>query len=83
MQLSTLFSIDIKDVANGLLTAVIGGVLTFAYQLFTPCLDYVNSGVLCDIHINWQAVGIVAVTSGLSYLIKRYGSNEQGEFLKQ
>lgn len=83
MQLSTLFSIDIKDLFNGVVLAVIGGVLTFLYQIIMPCLDSITNGVACDISISWQAVSIVAVTSGLSYIVKRYGSNEQGEFLKQ
>ena len=83
LNMSTIFNIDIKDVANGVLTAAIGGVLTFGYQLVIPCLEYIKNGVTCDISISWQAIGIVAFTSGVSYLIKRYGSNEQGEFLKQ
>lgn len=79
--MSSVFNLDWKDLINGLITSVIGAVLTFLYQLFDPCLSIIK-GIPCHVSVNWSAVGIIAVGAGLSYLVKRFGSNDQGEFLK-
>lgn len=79
--MSGVFNLNWKDVLNGLITSVIGALLTFFYQLIDPCLSVIQ-GISCHVSVNWDAVLIVAVGAGLSYLVKRFGSNNQGEFLK-
>lgn len=77
MKLSNLFTIDIKDVANGLFVAVSGGILGAIYSAF------VNAGTYDKFYIDWHVVLFAGVMSGLAYLNKRYFSNDNGDIMQQ
>ena len=60
-------SINWKDIAKGLLVAVITPVFTIALQS-------VNDGSLT---FDWKAIGLTALSAGLAYLSKNFFSPSQ------
>jgi hypothetical protein len=69
--MSTIFNLNIEDLAKGLIVTVLTSVLTIAYNT-------VSAGSLT---FDWQAIGLTALTSGLAYLMKNLLTNSKGEFL--
>lgn len=71
---SNLFSVNWKDVLNGLvvaiLTAVVGAISTGLNTL----------GLSFFTQFNWQGLLIIALTSGLGYLSKKFLSTPDGKF---
>jgi len=62
MKTSSLFSLDLKDLAKGLLVAV-GCAVISALQ---SCLQ---DGLKT---LNWKNIGCIALAAGLSYLTKNF-----------
>ncbi len=62
MQTSSLFSLDLKDLAKGLLVAMTGAIIT-ALQTSIQAGSFT---------LNWKTTGTVALTAGLSYLTKNF-----------
>ena len=69
--MSTLFNLNIQDLAKGLILTVLTSVITIVYNT-------VSAGSLT---FDWQAIGLSALTSGLAYLMKNLLTNSKGEFL--
>jgi hypothetical protein len=69
--MSTIFNLNIEDLAKGLIVTVLTSVLTIAYNT-------VSAGLLT---FDWKAIGLTALTSGLAYLMKNLLTNSKGEFL--
>jgi hypothetical protein len=69
--MSTLFNLNIQDLAKGLILTVLTSVITIVYNT-------VSAGSLT---FDWQAIGLTALTSGLAYLMKNLLTNSKGEFL--
>lgn len=59
---SKQFTLNIPDLLKGLLVAVIGAVLTVLETSISSN----------NFHFDWKAIGIVAVTTGVSYLLKNF-----------
>ena len=59
---SKQFTIDWRDIAKGLLMAVITPVLFIIQQ----------SLVAGELTFNWKAIGIAAVSGGVAYIIKNF-----------
>jgi len=59
---SKQFTLNTRDVIRGFILAVIGAVLT-------AILNSLSSGTLT---FNWKQIGIVAATTGVSYLLKNF-----------
>jgi hypothetical protein len=70
---STLFTLDNKDFIKGLLVAVLSAVITILYNT-------IESGSLT---FDWKAIGTMALTSALGYILKNLLTNSTGEFLKK
>lgn len=68
MNLNGIFTLDWKSIARGIIMAVIGAVLTAAYQELS-----VGGPV------SLQAMATVGGLAGLSYIIKNFFSNNQGQ----
>lgn len=71
---SKFLQLNAKDLLKGLLMAVLGALITGVYQLFQS-----------ESALNWvtiKPVLLVAVASGLGYLIKNLFTNSTDEFLK-
>ena len=68
---SELFKLATADWVKGLITAVIGAVLVTVQQAIS------NGGVAS---IDWQFVSGVAITAGVSYLVKNFFSDGSGKF---
>ena len=79
--MSYIWQLNWKDLLNGLITAVFGGIATFIYQLIDPCLDSFIHGISCSITFQWSSIVLVAFGSGIAYLIKRFSSDNQGNVL--
>lgn len=74
MNNSKLFSWNLKDLGKGLILAVLTGFTTALYQtLATP---HVPTAAEFKIDI------MAAVTAGISYLIKNFFSNNEGQIAK-
>ncbi len=67
---SQLWSLEVRDFVQGLIVAVLTGVLTIFVQM-------VNSGGSIDL----KQIGIVALTSGAAYLLKKFSSDQNGKVL--
>lgn len=66
---SSMFTLQVRDFAKGLVMAIIGAVLVALQNSLT------GEGI-----IHWNAIGSVALITGVSYLIKNYFSDSQGKF---
>jgi hypothetical protein len=73
MEQSTLFTLNTSDFIKGLLMAVLSTVITIAYQT-------VEAGSLV---FDWTAIGTMALTSALAYIMKNLFTNSQGLLLKK
>jgi len=80
--MSKLFKLDLKDVLNGFFTSVFGGVTIYLLGVFYALYQAVNNNEPFKIHVNFEAVLVIAIFSGLSYLVKRFFSGENGTILK-
>jgi hypothetical protein len=73
MQQSTLFTLNTSDFIKGLLMAVLSTVITIVYQT-------VEVGSLV---FDWKAIGTMALTSALAYIMKNLFTNSQGQLFKK
>lgn len=70
---STLFTLNTSDFIKGLLMAVLSTVITIVYQT-------VEAGSLV---FDWTAIGTMALTSALAYIMKNLFTNSQGQLFKK
>jgi hypothetical protein len=70
---STFFNLNATDFIKGLLMAVLSSVITVVYQT-------IEVGSLV---FDWKAIGTIALTSGLAYIMKNLFTNSTGGFLKR
>lgn len=69
---SKLFTLNYKDFAKGLALAVIAVVIGALQQALTAHgFDFAS--------YDWSGIIKLSIEAGLSYLIKNYFSNEQGQ----
>jgi putative exporter of polyketide antibiotics len=73
MEQSTLFTLNTSDFIKGLLMAVLSTVITIVYQT-------VEAGSLV---FDWTAIGTMALTSALAYIMKNLFTNSQGKLFKK
>jgi hypothetical protein len=71
---STIYSVNIKDLAKGVFVAVTATVLTSLLAVLqSPSFDFAT--------IDWAEIGKIALTTGVSYLIKQYFTDGEGRLL--
>ncbi len=70
---STFLNLNSSDFLKGLIMAVLSTVITVVYQT-------VEAGSLV---FDWKAIGTMALTSGLAYIMKNIFTNSTGGFLKR
>ena len=70
---STFLNLNSSDFLKGLIMAVLSTVITVVYQT-------VEAGSLV---FDWKAIGTMALTSGLAYIMKNIFTNSTGSFLKR
>jgi hypothetical protein len=70
---SDFLSLNARDLLKGLITAVIMAVITFLYEAL-------GAGKPLDITL-LKSVGMIALGTGLAYLVKQFGTNSQGQML--
>lgn len=73
MKQSTLFTLNTSDFIKGLLMAILSTVITIVYQT-------VEAGSLV---FDWTAIGTMALTSALAYIMKNLFTNSQGLLFKK
>jgi hypothetical protein len=66
---STLFNLNSTDFLKGLIMAVLTTVITVVYQT-------VEAGSLV---FDWKAIGTMALTSALAYIMKNLFTNSTGK----
>jgi len=66
---STLFNLNSNDFLKGLIMAVLTSVITVVYQT-------VEAGSLV---FDWKAIGTMALTSALAYIMKNLFTNSTGK----
>lgn len=81
--MSKLWELDWKDILNGLLFAVIGNVVMYLLVIFSSLYQLVINGDPFVINIDFKAIVVVAIFSALTYLSKRFVSNENGNVLQK
>lgn len=69
--MADLFQLNYRDFVKGLLVAVLSSVLTLVYTT-------IQSGSLA---FDYKQILLVAVSSGLGYVLKNLFSDNQGRFL--
>jgi hypothetical protein len=73
MRHSKILELNALDIVKGVVMAVISAVLTGAMQMLTktpPDIDY-------------NQIGIVAITSAIAFILKQLSTNNRDEFLKR
>lgn len=70
--ISKFLTLNQKDFIKGLLLSVLTAVVTIVY----------NSVQAGSLTFDWKAIGVTALTTALSYLLKNLLTNSQGEILK-
>ena len=83
VKMSNLFELDLKDFLNGLITAIISGVVLYLLGIFSALYQLVINGQPFSLNIQWQAVLVVAMFSALTYLSKRFLSGTNGGVLQK
>jgi len=78
---SNLFKIDWIDLFNGLVTTIIGALITYLYGVFAALYQLVVNHEVFVIQIDLQAMLVIGVFAGLSYLMKRFVSDSAGVVL--
>lgn len=74
MNLSSMFSLNLRDVAKGLVLAVISAVVTYVYQAtLVPGFTF---GM-----IDLNACLTIGGVAGVSYLVKNYFSTPDGKVM--
>lgn len=74
MTRSTFLTLNWRDVTKSLLLAVFSAVITFVYNA-------ISTGIALDGEF-WKKAGMVAAATVLSYLLKNFFDNSNGEFAK-
>lgn len=69
-KLSNLFKIDYVDIGYGVITSAVTGGLTALYNAL-------NQNIVFDFH----HIAIASIIGGLSYILKRFASNSDGQLL--
>jgi uncharacterized PurR-regulated membrane protein YhhQ (DUF165 family) len=65
---STLFTINARDFAKGLIVAILAAVLTYIAQLINvPGFSFAG--------VDWSEIARIAVASGVAYIIKNFLSD--------
>jgi len=67
---STFLTLNTTDFLKGLLMAVLSSVITIIYQT-------VEAGSLV---FDWKAIGTMALTAALAYIMKNLFTNSAGKF---
>lgn len=72
MKTSGFLRLDLKDVLKGIIVTVVAAVLTA-----------INNALIQNVPLDWKMIGIVALTTAISYLLKNLFTNNQDQFIKK
>lgn len=75
MNLSALFSLNLRDALNGFLVA-------FLTAFLSAVVTSLNTGLLPSLY-DLKGFGFIGLTAGVSYITKNLFTNNQGELLKK
>lgn len=76
--MSNLWNLDWKDLFNGIVTAILGAIITYLVGVFGALYQLVIAGEPFDIMIDLKAMIVIGSFAGLSYLAKRFFSDDKG-----
>ena len=75
MNLSALFTLNLRDALNGFLIA-------FLTAFLSAVVSGLNTGLFPSL-VDLKAFAMIGVTAGVSYITKNLFSNSKGELLKK
>lgn len=75
MNLSALFTLNLRDALNGFLIA-------FLTAFLSAVVSGLNNGLFPSL-VDLKAFAMIGVTAGVSYITKNLFSNSKGELLKK
>jgi len=73
---SLFLKLKTNDFVKGLIVAMLAAIITSVYSL-------IQQGSLQMDWLTWKPIFLTAVGAGLSYIIKNFFSNSDGQFLKK
>lgn len=76
MKTNGLFSINFKDIAKGLIMAVITALMTGVYTS-------IQSGTFPPDAAGLKTMGLSALAAAIAYLLKNFMTNSNDEFMKK
>lgn len=79
--MSNLWNLDWKDIFKGLVTSIYGALLIYLFGVFAGLYQSVINGLPFNITVDSQAMIVIGVFAGLSYLMTRYTSDTKGDLL--
>ena len=79
--MSNFLSLNFKDILHGLLMAILGFFVAVITSLITQAQAIFASGTVNFSWSFWWPVILTAIGSGLGYIIKKYLSNSNNQFL--
>ena len=75
MNLSGLFTLNLRDAINGF-------VIAFLTAFLSAVVVALNTGLFPSL-VDLKAFGMLGITAGVSYITKNLFSNNKGELLKK
>ena len=75
MNLSGLFTLNLRDAINGF-------VITFLTAFLSAVVVALNTGLFPSL-VDLKAFAMIGITAGVSYITKNLFSNNKGELLKK
>jgi Na+/H+ antiporter NhaA len=69
---STLYGVNLRDLFYGSIVAVFGAILAAIHQIL----------ITYPVVFDWKNILGIGLTSGISYILKNFFSNSQGNFAK-
>ena len=75
MEKSKLWKLDLRDFLKGLVVAVIAAVITSVYTVIE------TGQTIFD--VDWRVTLSVAITAGISYVLKNLSTNSEDKLLKK
>ena len=75
MKSTGLFSLGLKDIGKGFITAIITAIITGLYTSLSAVPPHFPNGA------DFKAMGLMALAAGVSYLMKNFLTNNKDQLL--
>lgn len=76
MKNSPFLTLSPKDIFKGFILATITAIITSLYAI-------INTGTFPTDWATWKTILLIALSAGISYLLKNFATNSKDKFLKK